>query len=89
MRDHFTVVHLLRELGYQHKDKYINWALGQIMREKYTQCYGTPPEKQLMRKTSGIGVHCFAVYPPEFKDRATAVIHEHFDFVSRQLQFDF
>jgi hypothetical protein len=70
----YTLIDLLAELGYPTNDKHVNWELGALLRNEYRDQYGVLPPKQLDVKTIGTGSHCFAKYPPEFKDHAVSAI---------------
>jgi hypothetical protein len=35
----------------------------------YIKEYGEQPPKENRTKTNGVGVHCFALYPPEWQKK--------------------
>ena len=53
------------------------WSIGNAVRDRYVKMYGQLPVKALRRKTSGIGSHCFAIYPPEFQPEIDAIIEQY------------
>ena len=57
-----TVMQVFKDLGI-FPDKKISWAVGATMASRYKMLYGVLPHKELHKKTSGSGSHCFAVYP--------------------------
>jgi hypothetical protein len=78
MTEHITitVIDVFRSLGLE-TDKRTTWAVGYKVRDLYTQRYGGLPPKELRTKTCGVGVHCFAVYPPEMRTDIEAIIRRH------------
>jgi hypothetical protein len=70
-----TIIDVFRELGYEPVKKE-TWAVGGIVRNKYYEAVGKLPEKKLRTKTCGVGVHCFAVYPEQWRDTIAEVIRE-------------
>ena len=61
-----TVIDVFREVGAEPtKDK--TWAVGQMMQAHYAREHGHQPPKDLRVKTCGVGVHCFAIYPVEYR----------------------
>lgn len=53
------------------------WSVGAIIRERYAARAGELPAKELRRKKSGAGSHCFAVYPEAMREEIARVIREH------------
>lgn len=51
---------------------------------KYAKRYGRQPVKDNRKKTYTEGVHCFALYPPEFKPEIVATIRAHRTDEARQ-----
>lgn len=70
-----TVIDVFRELGYE-PIKQDTWAVGGIVRNRYYEAVGKLPEKKLRTKTCGVGVHCFAVYPEQWRETIADVIRE-------------
>ncbi len=48
-------------------DKESTWSVGLKARNLWVKNHHSEPPKELRKKTCGIGVHCFAIYPVEFK----------------------
>lgn len=70
-----TIIDVFRELGYEPVKKE-TWAVGGIVRNKYYEAVGALPLKKLRTKTCGVGVHCLAVYPEQWRDTIAEVIRE-------------
>ena len=62
-----------REMGLELDNK-TAWAIGQRLVRAWLWQVGTLPLKDLRTKRKGIGVHCFALYPPAFKPRMKLII---------------
>lgn len=76
MKGGFTIIEVFQELGYETKPNE-TWSAGARLREIYAAEVGSLPIKALRPKTSGGGgTHCFAVYPPEWRDRARQIVRE-------------
>ena len=71
-----TVIDRLKHLGVE-TDKHQRWEIGAAVREKYKTLYGELPEKELRRKTDGLGSHCFAVYPEHFTSIIDSMIGQY------------
>ncbi len=69
----FTVIDVFRELGLE-PDKTDTWAAGGRLRAAYERETGSLPIKDNRRKTCGKGSHCFAIYPPEWRDHARMIV---------------
>ena len=67
-----TIIDVFRELGYEPVKKE-TWAVGGIVRNKYYEAVGALPLKKLRTKTCGVGVHCLAVYPEQWRDTIAEV----------------
>lgn len=61
-----TVVDVFKSLGLEPTPEQ-TWAVGAAVRALYEERFGHLPHKELRRKTSGSGSHCFAVYPEEMR----------------------
>lgn len=72
----FTVIDVIRSLKIE-PEKRFDWAVGQMVRSRYEAEYGEEPPKELRTKTCGVGVHCFAVYPPAFLPIAISIVQRH------------
>ena len=84
-----SVVDRVRALGLEvHKS--LTWPAGDAVRDEWGRRHGRLPEKALRRKASGTGSHCFAIYPPEFRDEMDRIIREVSDEVESEAakQFD-
>lgn len=83
----FTLIELLRELGYSHLNKWDNWPLGSRLRNRYIAVVGEPPVKAQREQTHPDhgGTHHFAIYPVEFRPHAEKLLHEWFANRERQL----
>ena len=73
MMSTFTVIDICRALGYEPVPPLI-WQIGAAVRDDYAGIVGALPMKGLRQKTSGLGSHCFALYPPEYRPRAASLI---------------
>ncbi len=73
--DWVSVIDRIRGLGYEPTND-LAWRCGDAVREAWRERTGGElPRKELRRKTAGGGSHCFAVYPPDFRDTIDATIH--------------
>jgi len=70
-----TVIDCFRERGVE-TEKEKTWSVGVKAQHRYRQTYGCEPPKDLRTKTCGVGVHCFAIYPLEFKPTIMQLIEE-------------
>lgn len=84
MSGDFTLIDVLRDRGIE-PHKSFSWTLGAILRDRYREMVGDLPVKALRTKTIGIGSHCFATYPPEFRPTAEALVNEYFAMLAAQL----
>lgn len=50
------------------------WKAGSLVESGWKWAVGTPPVKDLRRKKSGTGSHCFALYPPQWRERIERAI---------------
>jgi hypothetical protein len=50
------------------------WAVGAAVRDRYQEITGSLPVKDNRPKTSGLGTHCFALYPESFEPIIVDVI---------------
>lgn len=58
-----TIIEVARSMGLE-LPKEMAWAIGSAMADTYAaKNEKRQPPKELRRKTSGSGSHCFAVYP--------------------------
>lgn len=57
-----TIIDVCRRLQIE-PDKSITWPAGDEAQRRWRAEHGEEPRKELRRKTSGQGSHCFAVYP--------------------------
>ena len=83
-RDWFTVPDVARELRIEPVPA-VMWAVGAAAREVYRATYGELPPKDNARKTNGPGSHCFAHYPPHFRDKVREIFGSVQTEASRQL----
>jgi len=81
-----TVVSVMKELGFR-LQKEVTWAIGGRVRDIYAKQYGHLPPKELRNKTSGVGTHCFAIYPDNMRSTIEDIIREYKLEVDRQLPF--
>lgn len=82
-----TVIDVFRERGIEPESSK-TWAVGQMVVQRYKRDFGELPPKDLGRKTCGVGVHCFAQYPEEYRpvisemiDRVTSELARQIDWV--------
>ena len=73
--DYFTIVDVFRDLDFEPVPE-DTWEAGALMRDLYTEMVDEPPALELRRKTNGPGTHCFAVYPPGWRDKAEDVVRK-------------
>lgn len=78
-----SVMDVFRELKVEPEPK-LAWAVGGAVRRIWEERHGSLPEKQLRRKTSGGGSHCFAVYPDSMRAEIVGVIRSHETEAERQ-----
>lgn len=70
----FTMIDIIRALGFE-PTKDLDWSIGKEAQQVYQRQYGVPPVKDLRSKTGySQGSHCFAIYPPEFRATAEAIV---------------
>jgi hypothetical protein len=69
----FTVVDVFRELGLEPL-KRDTWSVGLRVMNLWLSDHGSLPVKDNRRKTNGGGLHCFALYPPQWRDRVQAIV---------------
>jgi len=50
------------------------WQAGDLLRRAWRTAVGTDPVKDLRTKKIGIGSHCFALYPPQWRERIERAI---------------
>ena len=88
-RHDFTVVDLIRELGYEVENE-LSWTAGAKLRDAWIQKTGDLPEKRLRQKSHGIGSHCFAIYPRHFRSEAIGIVSKLADqiYSARAAQLD-
>jgi len=70
-----TIQNVCRDMKLE-PDNNTMWAVGKIMQEKYYRAHGTQPPKENAKKTYGVGVHCFAHYPPDWREAIEAEIRK-------------
>ena len=70
-----TVPQVCRAIGVQ-PEKRLMWSVGMIMQARYAEENGRQPPKDNRPKTNGEGVHCFALYPPDWFDAIADTIRE-------------
>jgi len=70
-----TVTERIKALGYE-SNKVLAWRVGAAIRNKWEALTGALPEKGLRPKTSGMGSHCMAVYPPKWGADIDATIEK-------------
>ena len=75
MEDRITVTGRIKALGYE-SNKVLAWRVGAAIRNKWEHLTGALPAKDLRRKTSGMGSHCRAVYPPKWRADIDATIEK-------------
>lgn len=68
-----TVIDVFREMGME-TDKKKTWAVGQMMQKHYAKKHGCQPPKDNRTKTCGVGVHCFAIYPPQYRRKIRSLV---------------
>ena len=70
-----TVIDVCRSLGVPlHKS--FTWPLGLKVVNRFKAKFHRLPRKDLRTKTSGEGVHCFAIYPKSFQPEIEAIVRE-------------
>lgn len=80
-----TVVQVFREMNVMPtKDK--TWRVGQLAQAEYAKEFGHQPVKDNRPKTNTKGVHCFAIYPPEYREKIKSFIEQVGVEESRQVQ---
>lgn len=62
-----------RENGWALTDRQA-WQIGDQVRRSWEWLVKTPPVKDLRRKKEGTGSHCFALYPPDWRERIERAI---------------
>jgi hypothetical protein len=63
--DTVTIIDVARFMGVE-LPKEIAWEVGTAVANAYRTQHQRQPPKDLRKKTSGAGSHCFAVYPRSF-----------------------
>jgi hypothetical protein len=81
-----TVLQVFRSMGIEPDDK-IHVSVGLRVALTYLKEVGEQPPKENRTKKCGIGVHCFAVYPPSWKKRIEEIIKEQKIEESKQIDF--
>lgn len=71
--DWFTVIDVFRELNLEPL-KQDTWSVGLRVMNLWLSDHGSLPVKDNRRKTNGKGVHCFALYPPHWRDRIREIV---------------
>ncbi len=71
-----TVPQVCEAMGLK-TDNHTMWTVGQAMQQKFYLMYRTQPPKENAKKTSGAGVHCFAHYPPDWREVIEVEILKH------------
>lgn len=61
-----TVIDVARSMGVE-LSREDAWRIGAAIRDRYKAQNDRLPPKELRPKTSGIGSHCFAVYPESYR----------------------
>jgi hypothetical protein len=84
-KDYFTVVDVFRDLGFEPVPD-DTWQAGAMMRDLYTDYVDEPPALELRSKTNGHGTHCFAVYPPGWREKAEEVVRKVASHQIRQMR---
>jgi hypothetical protein len=69
----FTVIDVIRELGFETETR-MDWSIGHKLRDAWHKDSGHLPVKGLRTKTCGRGVHCFALYPDQYRDEARFLV---------------
>ena len=67
------VTQVCKDMGVEPNPRMM-WSVGQIMQAKYTKEFGVPPPKDNRPKTYEEGVHCMAIYPPDWRPLIEAEI---------------
>jgi len=57
-----------------HPSPSVSWSVGTQVANMYALEYGAQPPKDNRPKTYGGGSHCFALYPPFWRERIERVI---------------
>jgi len=68
-----TIVQVARAMGIEMSPT-VAWSVGATVRDLYIDEFGCLPEKRLRMKSSGMGSHCFAIYPASWRERIERVI---------------
>jgi len=84
----FTLLDLLDEMNIEPHNE-LTWTLGAALRERFRELHDRLPEKELRTKRSGLGSHCFAVYPISFKPEAQKIVTAHETESKKQQGWDF
>ena len=71
----FTVIDVIRDLGFEPENEF-DWAVGQKAQKVYAWRYGRQPRKDLRPKTHRRGVHCFALYPEDFRPTVEKIVRK-------------
>ena len=84
-RHWITVTAVVRSAGFE-QDTSINTRVGLQLQALFFKEYGHQPPKENAPKTNGPGVHCFAHYPPDYRDRIVKLLEAEHAFKARQGQ---
>lgn len=68
-----TIHDVARRIGME-LDNETAWSVGNRVMKAWLWQTGTLPLKDLRTKKCGIGVHCFALYPPTFRPRIELIL---------------
>jgi hypothetical protein len=69
----FTIIDVFNDLR-RETTPALTWSAGAQLRDLYRKQTGALPIKESRPKTTGHGSHCFAIYPPAWKDDAIAIV---------------
>lgn len=78
-----TVIDVIRSMGIEPTPD-LSWSVGNAVRTMWERETGELPPKHLRTKTAGTGSHCFAIYPPAWRDKIAVVIRAHRVEAARQ-----
>jgi hypothetical protein len=79
-----TVVDVIKAMGLEPTPA-LTWSVGNTVRDAYERATGSLPVKALREKTSGVGSHCFAIYPAEWRVKIEEVVKLHRVEASKQM----
>lgn len=80
---YITTMQVFRAMGITPTNEQ-SWAVGIRAQAAWATEHGYQPPKDNRTKTSGKGVHCFALYPPEWRPRIESIIRSVTKEASRQ-----